>query len=84
MAGVGLPPCRPMLDYVDEEGDSAFQRGMNQRIEARIVWTIIQIGVSFGSVQSTHPRLDESGPRTWVPSRIRVISLGRPYCDFVS
>ena len=51
------------LDYIDEE-DSAFLKGMNQRIEARIVWTIIQIGVSLGPVQSTHPWLDESGPRS--------------------
>ena len=27
------------------------------------MWTIIQIGLSFGPVQSNHSKLDESGPR---------------------
>ena len=35
-------------------------KGLNQRIEARIVWTIIQMGPASGP----HSKLDESGPRT--------------------
>ena len=45
------------LDYIDEEGDSAFQRGMNQRIEARIVWTIIQMGPASGLLSQPIPSL---------------------------
>ena len=60
---VKYPPGYPgeflpkRLDYIDEEGDSAFQRGMNQRIEARIVWTIIQMGPASGLLSQPIPGL---------------------------